>query len=209
VAVLVDFAPILPDLFTALVDMQWLEFTGLVSGLLCVWLLIRQNVWTFPIGLVYAVISVVVFFGERLYADVLLNGYYVLMNAYGWYYWLRGGRRSEADVLPVTRAPAATRVVLAVLVIVATGAMGWLLDNHTNADLAYWDSSITTLSFAAMWMTARKYIDNWTVWFVVDVIATGVYLYKGIEFYAVLYGIYLFMAVMGWRAWYRSMQAGS
>jgi nicotinamide mononucleotide transporter len=200
----------LPDLLAYLFDMAWLEFLGLVSGLLCVWLLIRENILTFPIGLVYAVISVVVFIEARLYADVLLNGYYVLMNAYGWYYWRFNDHSSSGtDRVPVTFAPALTRVWLLVLVGVSTVAMGWILDNRTDADLAYWDSATTTLSFAAMWMTARKYIDSWAVWLVVDVIATGIYIYKGIEFYAVLYGLYLIMAIMGWQAWRRSMKLAS
>jgi len=202
-------ACLLPELFTYLFDMAWLEFMGLVTGLLCVWLLIRENILTFPIGLIYSVISVVVFIEARLYADVLLNGYYVLMNAYGWYYWRFGGRSSGTDWVQVSFAPARTRLWLLVLVAVATVAMGWFLDNRTDADLAYWDSATTTMSFAAMWMTARKYIDSWVVWLVVDVIATGMYIYKGIGFYAVLYGIYMIMAIMGWQAWRRSMKLAS
>jgi len=189
--------------------MPWLELTGLISGLLCVWLLIRQNIWTFPIGLLYSVVSVLVFSQERLYADVLLNAYYVLMNGYGWYYWLYGGGQRTPGTLPVTFTPPRIRWALIVLVAAATLAMGWFLDTRTNADLPYWDSATTTMSFAAMWMTARKYIDNWVVWLVVDVIATGMYTYKGIDFYAVLYGVYLIMAVMGWRAWKRAMSPAS
>ena len=196
------------NLVATILGMEWLEFAGLVSGLLCVWLLIRENIWTFPIGIVYSAISVVVFADERLYADVLLNGYYLLMNAYGWYYWRFGGTAAGMDRVPVTFARHSTRLAVLVLVASSTVGLGWFFDNHTDADLAYWDSSITTMSFAAMWMTARKYIDNWVVWFAVDVIATGVYLFKGIEFYAILYGVYLIMAIMGWQAWQRSMKPG-
>jgi nicotinamide mononucleotide transporter len=197
----------LQTLIATLQAMAWLEFTGLVSGLLCVWLLIRQNIWTFPIGLLYAAVSVAVFTTERLYADVLLSGYYLVMNGYGWYYWRYGAprRRTRDDELAVTFMPARLRWVLLAVVAVATALMGWLLDTRTDADLAYWNSATTTMSFAAMWMTARKYVDNWVVWLVVDVLATGVYLVKGIEFYAVLYAVYLFMAVLGWRAWRQSM----
>jgi len=201
--------PLVTSFQVYLASMAWLELSGLTSGLLCVWLLIRQNIWTFPIGLFYSVVSVVVFTQERLYADVLLNGYYVAMNGYGWYYWLYGGRQRPADRLPVTFTPVQTRWILAALVTASTLAMGWFLDNRTDADLPYWDSATTTMSFAAMWMTARKYIDNWIVWLVVDIIATGMYIFKGIEFYAVLYGVYLFMAVAGWRAWKRSMNLAS
>jgi nicotinamide mononucleotide transporter len=189
----------------AFFGMDRLELIGLVSGLLCVWLLIRENVWTFPIGLVYAFVSVAVFFEQRLYADVLLSGYFVLMNAYGWWYWLYGGNRSSNDDLPPSYTPRSTSVRLIGLSIVGIAAMGWFFDTQTGADLPYWDSATTVLSFAAMWMTARKLVENWIVWLIVDVIAIGVYIVKGIELYALLYAIYLGMAVMGWRAWRHTM----
>lgn len=185
--------------------MDWLEFTGLASGLLCVWLLIRQNVLTFPIGLVYAAVSVAVFMEQRLYADVLLSGYYVAMNGYGWWYWLYGGSRAESEDLLPSYTPHLTAAWLAGSVAVGIAAMGWFFDSQTNADLPYWDSATTVMSFAAMWMTARKYVESWIVWVVVDVIATAMYFYKGIELYGFLYAIYLGMAVMGWRAWRRTM----
>ena len=185
--------------------MDYLEFTGLASGLLCVWLLIRENIWTFPIGLIYAVVSVAVFVEQRLYADVLLSGYYVLMNAYGWYHWRYGQRRKRDVELPVSRTPLLTLGWLSALVVLGVVAMGWFFDTRTDADLPYWDSMTTVMSFAAMWLTTRKYIESWIVWLVVDIIATGIYLIKGIELYALLYAIYLGMAVMGWRAWQRSM----
>ncbi len=185
--------------------MDWLEFVGLVSGLLCVWLLIRENIWTFPIGLVYAFVSVAVFIEQRLYADVLLSGYYVGMNAYGWWYWLYGGSRSATDDLVPAYTARSTMFRLVALSIVGIAAMGWFFDTQTDADLPYWDSATTILSFAAMWMTAHKLVENWIVWLVVDVIATGVYAIKGIELYALLYAIYLGMAVMGWRAWRHTM----
>ena len=185
----------------AFAALAWLEFTGLTSGLICVWLLIRQNVWTFPIGLVYAVVSVAVFIEARLYADVLLSAYYVVMNAYGWHYWLRGGLRTASNELAVTRLPPSTALPLSAITVVATLAMGWFFDSQTDADFPYWDSATTCMSFAAMWMTARKYLENWIVWLVVDVIATAIYYVKGIHFYAILYGVYLGMAIMGWRAW--------
>ena len=76
----------------------------------------------------------------------------------------------------------------------------------TDAELVWLDSTTTVMSFVAMWMTARKYLENWVLWWVVDVIATGMYIYKGIWPYAVLYAVYLGMAVWGWRAWKSTMQ---
>ncbi|MGA0839371.1 MAG: nicotinamide riboside transporter PnuC, partial [Pseudomonadales bacterium] len=190
-------------------NMEWLELSGLISGLLCVWLLVRGNVWTFPVGLVYALISVAVFFKTRLYADVVLNGYYVLMNAYGWYYWLYGGREALTASVPVRRASSRVMLLIVCAIGVGTLLVGTFFSRSTDADLPYWDSLIVVASFAAMWLTARKYIDNWTLWFAVDIVATGVYLAKGIEFYAILYAIYLILAIVGWRTWARELTPAS
>lgn len=185
---------------------NWLEATGLVSGLLCVALLIRQNIWNWPIGLFYSLVSIVVFYRSRLYADLALHVFYVTMNAYGWYYWTFAARPADTDEVPVTQTPKVVAAALLLVVGIATAVMGWTLATHTDAAVPYWDSATTTMSFAAMWMTARKYIENWVVWFVVDVIATGIYLYKNLDMYALLYCVYIGMAVAGWWAWRQSMQ---
>ena len=186
---------------------NWLELVGLVSGVLCVWLLIRENILTFPIGLTYAVVTVVVVGRADLYADVLLNLYYVLMNAYGWYFWLYGGkdrRQSGHDLLVVFASKKQWGVLLAIT-FAGTIAMGYGF-SQIGADLPYADSATTVASFVAMWMTARKYIDSWIWWFVIDVVQIALYLIKGIEAYALLYFIYLGMAVWGWLAWKKHLQ---
>jgi nicotinamide mononucleotide transporter len=195
--------------FSAIVDylmhMEPLEATGLVSGLLCVVLLIRQNIWNWPIGLLYSLVSVVVFYRARLYADLALHVFYVAMNAYGWYYWAFARRAEKSQALPVSNITTRSALLLTIIVVAATATMGWLLASRTNAALPYWDSATTTMSFAAMWMTARKQIENWIVWLVVDVVATGIYLNKGLELYAVLYCVYIGMAIAGWWAWRTSL----
>ena len=187
---------------------NWLEIAGLVSGILCVWLLIRENILTFPIGLTYAVITVIVVGRANLYADVILNLYYVVMNAYGWYFWLYGDKgRRDAEGLQVIHTPRSQWPALVGVTVIGTLVMGWLFSTYTAADLAYPDSFTTVASFVAMWMTARKYLDSWVVWFVIDVVQIILYLVKGIEAYAVLYGVYLAMAVAGWLAWKKHLSA--
>ena len=150
----------------------------------------------------------------QLYADVILNLYYVLMNAYGWYYWQRGGvqRQSASDAignqtnqaeqkLNVTLVPTSQWPGLLALGVIGTAAMGWYFASFTNAALPYPDSFTTVASFIAMWMSARKYLESWILWFIIDVVQVVLYVLKGIEAYAVLYLIYLGMAVAGWYAW--------
>lgn len=181
--------------------MNIFEWTGLITGLLCVVLLIRKNIWTWPIGLLYALVSLAVFYEARLYSEFGLHLYYVGMNAYGWYYWNKPIDPGRASERPVARIDRRTALLVSAAVVVGIPLLAEIMERFTDTDLAYVDSTITVLSFAAMWMSARKLLENWGVWLVVDVIATGVYLFKGIELYALLYGVYIVLAVVGHRTW--------
>lgn len=193
----------------AYVTANWLELLGLLTGVLCVWLLIRENILTFPLGLLYAVITVVVVARHNLFADVILNLYYVAMNAYGWYFWTYGGReRRGPEQLLVSWVPRIQWLGLIAIMIVGTVAMGWYFATQTAAALPYPDSFTTVASFVAMWMSARKYLESWVLWFVIDVVQVALYVIKGIEAYAVLYLIYLAMAVFGWLAWRKHLVGG-
>ena len=195
------------ELYHQLVAFNLFELTGLASGLLCVWLLIRQSIWTWPIGLVYALVSLVVFMQSKLYSEFALHIYYAGMNAYGWYYWSRPNPLEKSRGIPITRISRSTGIALIVAVCLFIPLLAMLMLEFTDADMAYADSTITILSFAAMWMTARKMIENWYLWLLVDIIATTVYIIKGIELYAVLYCVYIGLAFVGLFAWRRAMNS--
>ena len=89
----------------------------------------------------------------------------------------------------------------------AIGLLGFWLDAFTDASFAYWDSATTVLSLLGMWMTARKYIENWLLWVIVDAISLVLYAEKGLPLYCALYTIYLGMAVLGFRRWHAAMMA--
>ena len=189
-------------------ETYWLEILGTLSGLVCVWLLIKESVLTFPIGLLYAVVTSVVVLEAQLYADLVLNVYFVLMNAYGWYFWVRGaGERQVEGKLLVASTPSNELVLATVAIILGTLAVGYFFSAYTAADFAYWDSLTTVASFGAMWMTARKYLESWVLWFLIDVLQIALYAVKGFSgspglyFYSFLYSVYLWMAVLGWRSW--------
>ena len=188
---------------------NWLELTGVISGLLCVWLLIKEHVLTFPIGMLYASVTVIVVARALLYADVVLNLYYVVMNAYGWYYWVYGGkqlRASQGELLP-QRLARSTLIRLLGITFIGSVVMGFYFARYTQAEMAYFDSLTTVASFVAMWMSARKLLSSWVAWFVIDVVQIGLYILKGMDansglfLYAGLYGVYLLMAVYGWLQW--------
>lgn len=181
------------------------EWVALVAGVACVWLLIKQNIWTFPIGLLFSVVTLAVLIQQKLYANSIETAYYLVMNAYGWWWWTRGQQDTGSE-LPVTRMPARWWLGLAGLGVLVTLALGRFLESYTDADLAYIDSATTTAAFIAMWMSARKYLQSWALWLVVDIAYVGLYLYKDLPTYALLYIIYLGLAVVGWRAWQRNLK---
>ena len=189
-------------------ETYWLEIIGTLSGLLCVWLLIKESVLTFPIGLLYALVTSVVVLEAQLYSDFVLNLYFVLMNGYGWYFWVRGPEERQVEgKLLVVNIPSKELGLAVGVILLGTLLVGFFFSAYTAADFAYWDSLTTVASFVAMWMTARKYLESWTLWFLIDALQIGLYAVKGFNgapglyFYSFLYAVYLWMAVLGWRSW--------
>ena len=186
----------LETLIQQLAGVTWLEGAGLVFGLLAVVFLIFERVWTWPCGIAYVICSLVLFVEQALYGQILLHLFFFAMNAYGWYYWIAGnGARSDAGELSVTRASLPLLGISLAVTGVAALGLGYASATWTDASVPWWDSSITALSFLGMWLSARKLLENWVVWFVVDVIAAPMFFSQGLVLYAVLYLVYVPMAV--------------
>jgi nicotinamide mononucleotide transporter len=189
------------------VQMSPIEIVGVVFGILGVWLTTRQKVWCWPIGIVGVLAFVVVFFRAKLYAAMGLQFVYVGLAAYGWYAWLHGGDAHGA--LRVTRTPARTMTALVVAGAAATAGLGWWLGRRTDEALPYLDAFTTVFSLAAQWMQARKQLENWALWVVVDVLYAGMAVSQGLTLTAGLYVVYVGLAVLGYRDWRRSMRTGA
>ena len=190
-------------MFDFILAMSLIEIFGLMSGILAVWLLIKQNIWTWPIGIAYAMASIYIFYSARLYSDLALHVFYLVMNFYGWYYWLKGDNRSES-ILPVSSENKQVLLILLALCTIAIFIGGAVFSTYTDADLPYWDNTTSTLSLLAMWLQSRKKIESWTLWLLIDILSAGIYFYKEIYFYSLLYIIYAGMAFMGYIAWRKS-----
>lgn len=194
------------EILDYLKNIELLEASGLVFGLLAVYFLIKENILTWPAGIAYVLVSFVIFGREKLYGDFALHAVFLILNIYGWWFWAKdSSSKKEAD-LPVTTYSVKTQIALWVVSIAGVFVVGYLL-SLSDASLPYWDSATTVLSLTGMWLTARKKIENWHFWLVVDILATGIYYYKGIYFYAALYMIYIVMAVLGFMAWNKTMRA--
>lgn len=185
------------------------EPLGAVLGLVIVWCFIRENLWAWPLGIAFVVVLTSSLVEARLYANLALHwGVFLPMNLYGWYYWVFG-RRADEKAVPVTRSSWPLMAVAVAICAAGTAALGAAFSLWTDAALPFWDNGIFVASIVTMWLTARKKIENWIFWFVIDVVQVGVYWHQALYWYAGLYFVYLGMAVAGWLAWQRSMHAAA
>lgn len=184
------------------------EITGTVLGVIGVWLMIRQNIWGWPVGLVQVAVYAWVFFGAKLYSDALLQIAFFLIQAYGWAHWLRSQHTAAHSDLPVTRLGAGVLAAWVAAGAVVTAGWGTFMHRTTDAALPYWDAFILVFSLIAQWWQARKHLENWPAWVGVNTVAMGVYWAKDLRLTSGLYFIFWLMAAWGWRAWRRSMGDG-
>lgn len=183
--------------------MSPLEIVAALCGAIAVWLTTRQHILSWPIGLIQVALYVFIFLEARLYSDMVLHVIYVGLQLYGWYNWLHGG--AGGTVLHVSRlTPGQGRITLAV-VITSTGLWGYFMGRYTDAELVYPDAFIAVASLASQWLLTKKKVESWWGWIVVDVIAIAVYWAKDLTVTAILYALFLVLAVIGERTWRRSL----
>jgi nicotinamide mononucleotide transporter len=185
--------------------MNWLEPVAVATGIVSVYLSVKQNIWSWPTALVNVALYFVVFRESKLYADMGLQVIYFALSLYGWYEWLYGGaNRTE---LKVSRANPRMAVTLAAIAVVGVAVLGTLFARFTDAALPYVDSATSTTSLVAQWMMTRKVLENWAVWIAVDVVYVGMFIYKHLYLTSGLYAGFLALAVMGHMQWRRSYRA--
>lgn len=179
--------------------MNSLEIIAAVFGVVSVYLSVRQNIWSWPTAIVNVGLYIVVFYEAKLYADTGLQVIYVVLNAYGWYHWLYGGKNRTG--LPVTRTGARLGLFLIALGGIGTAVIGTFLARSTDAALPWLDAMTTSTSLVAQWMMTRKLLENWLIWVAVDVVYIGMYIYKSLYVTAVLYFVFLVLSAMGYTKW--------
>lgn len=185
--------------------MTTIEIVAALLGAIGVYLGVRQNVWSWPIGIAGVALYVPVFHRARLYADMGLQVVYVVISLYGWYQWLYGG--PGRTVLRVRSTPPVQWVMLMGVGAAGAWGLGTLFSLYTDASLPYLDSALASMSLVAQWMLTRKLVENWIVWVAVDVVYVGMYISKALYPTAVLYAVYTVLAVLGYFQWKAALRA--
>ena len=186
-----------------------LDITATIVGLVYIWLEYRASIYLWIAGIIMPAIDIFLYYEAGLYADFGMAIYYTLAALYGYAVWKWGKKRGTAadEQLPITRFPRRKVLPVALLFAVAWAAIYEILIHFTNSDVPITDSFANALSFVGLWALARKYLEQWMVWIVVDVVLSALYIYKGIPFKASLYALYVVIAVAGYFKWKKMMTA--
>ena len=188
-----------------------LEFLGVITGIVYLWLEYHASIYLWIAGIIMPAIYIFIYYDAGLYADFGINIYYLVIAIYGWMAWKTGfhffgkSKKSNGE-LPVSRMPVKAWFGIIPVYITTQLFIAWLLICYTDSTVAWADSFTTALSIVGMWMLARKYIEQWWVWCIVDVASSALYIYKELYFTAILYAVYAIIAIFGYFKWKRIMQ---
>lgn len=181
--------------------LEWFSALGMIVS---VYLTVKRNIWCWPLGFVMVCIAAYVFYSYRLYSDTWLHGVYAVLQLYGWYSWLYGGR--DDGPLHVRRLSLRDLMTGLALGVVGTAVVGYWFATRTDADIPYYDAATSVFAVVAQIYMARKFIECWGFWFFINIAGTCIYLYKGMFAYSILYAIFLILAVMGYLEWRKVLQ---
>ncbi len=180
---------------------NYIELLGAILGIAYIFFSIRQNILTWPVGLLTSILYVWVFLVSKLYADMALQMYYVVISIYGWYEWLCGNKTDKTGNLKVSRLSFSLGIILSVVSMAIFGLIWFVLRNYTDSPVPMADALATSLSIVATWMLARKILEHWLVWIFVDTFSIGLFWYKDLLPTVILFVVYTIMAVVGFIEW--------
>ncbi len=182
-----------------------LELISFVLSVVTVLLNIRQNHWAWLFAIISSAAYGVVFYGARLYGDMGLQVVFIVVSVWGWYSWLYGGAGRQA--LDVSRLDRAGWIASVIGWAVGFALLSWFLKTWTDTDVPHADGFLTAGSLLGQVLLSRKKVENWHAWIAVDILYVGLYVYKHLILTAILYGVFVLMAVAGLRAWDRAAKA--
>lgn len=179
--------------------MELTEVFGFILALLMVACSIKELHWSWPLAIASSGLYFFVFKNSLLYGEAALQLVFAALALWGWWQWLHIG--SDHRPLVIQRLSRRGWVLLVSVSVALWPALAMALTLFTDSDVAWWDALPTALSLLAQILLGRKFIENWLVWCVVNVISVGLFAYKGLWLTSVLYVIFTLMSVWGWRSW--------
>lgn len=179
-----------------------IESLAALLALINIALVARRSVWNYPFGIVAVALYGTVFLEARLYSDMLLQGFFLVLNLYGWLNW-RQSRANAGEVVVMTLSWRARAAWLAGIAVAIAG-WGWMMHRLTDAAAPWWDAGVAITSVAAQVLLARRYLENWVLWIAVDVVAVPLFAVRGLWFTSAVYIVLLGLSIWGAIDWHRA-----
>jgi len=185
-----------------------IELLGTLTGLLYIYFSIRQNILLWFFGIINALLLIWVYYYAGIYAYMLLQFYYLFISIYGWIHW-KGASTGGGEELPVTKASRKLAIVLFAAGLLLTFVISLLLAGYTDSTIPRLDGITTAFSIIATWMLARKLLEHWLIWIVVDMLSCGIYVFKHLYLMTFLFAVYTILAIYGYISWRKTIQIKS
>ena len=189
------------QLFTDWLTENYIEIIGTITSLLYLYFSVKQNILLWLFGIISSALYIYIFFVSKFYADMSLQVYYVFISIYGWIIWSDKVNDSKLKT-------SETSLTMASILLIITIIIFWIyvmILKRTDSTIPYWDAFTTAASITATWMLARKKIEHWIIWVVVDVVSLGLYIYKGLYTTSFLFLIYTIIAIVGYYEWKKDL----
>lgn len=178
----------------------WLELLAAALGLAMVVCNIRTLHWGWPLAALSSALYLLLFWHSALYGQALLQCVFIAVSLWGWRQWLRG-MDSDGSALRIGRlTPRGWMWTLGASALL-WAALGWALQRHTDSTVPWWDGFTTALSLVAQVLLARKRLENWALWLVVNALSVGLFAHQALWPTVLLYAVFTVLSVVGWRAW--------
>ena len=183
------------------------EAVAMFFSVVYILLAIKQSLWCWPAAFFSTLIYSILFFDASLLMDSFLNVYYLIMAVYGWYTWKYTNAIVKNEELSISSYSLNKHLKIILSLAIISVIFGYIMDNYTRADFAYIDSFTTVFALFATYMLAKKVIENWLYWIIIDVVSIYIYIQKGFYLTAVLFVLYTILAVVAYFTWKKELSS--
>jgi len=186
---------------------NWIENLAVLTGIVYIVLSVKQRISCWSFGIVSSVLYLFVFLQSKIYADMILQAYYVIMGFYGWIHWARMDTNNQKEELPVSKISMRQASVIGGITLVTFFCIAYFLIHFTDSPVPWVDAFTTSLSFTATWMLARKILEHWIIWVIVDLVSVGPFFNRGLYASIVLFLIFTVLALIGYLQWIKEWKS--
>ena len=188
--------------------MHLLDFLGAALGIADTLLLIRCSIWAWPVGIVAIALNTLLYWNNLLFADMSLQFLYLCLYVYGWVYWHQAAQQNTKTTVIQQLKLTQTLILLGISILSIT-LISYLLTHFTPSTTPVFDATTTVLAIVAQWLTCKRILQNWILWFVNDTLYSLLYAYKHLPFHVAEHLFYLSLAVIGYWSWAKKRQRSS